>query len=56
MKILIVEDDRALNNGIALSLGEYDVEQAFCLEEAEKKLDASFSLILLDADFPHRKR
>ena len=52
MKILIVEDDRALNNGIALSLGEYEVEQAFCLSEAEKLLDESFSLIILDINLP----
>ena len=52
MKILIVEDDRALNNGIALSLGEYDVEQVFCLDEAEKILDESFSLIILDVNLP----
>lgn len=52
MKILIVEDDRALNNGIALSLGEYDVVQAFCLDEAEKILDESFSLIILDVNLP----
>ena len=52
MKILIAEDDRALNNGIALSLGEYEIEQAFCLAEAEKILDESFSLIILDVNFP----
>lgn len=52
MKILIVEDDKALNNGIALSLGEYDVKQAFCLDKAEKILDESFSLIILDVNLP----
>ena len=52
MKILIAEDDKALNNGIALSLGEYEMEQAFCLAEAEKMLDESFSLIILDVNFP----
>lgn len=52
MKILIAEDDKALNNGIALSLGEYEMEQAFSLAEAEKILDESFSLIILDVNFP----
>lgn len=28
-KILIVEDDKSLNNGIALSLNTYECEQAF---------------------------
>lgn len=41
MKIFIVEDDRALNNGIALSLTSYEVRQAFCLKEAREKIDAS---------------
>lgn len=34
MKILIVEDDRVLNNGIALSLANDEVLQAFSVKEA----------------------
>lgn len=33
MKILIVEDDRTLNNGIALSLNNDDILQAFCIQK-----------------------
>ena len=36
MKLLVVEDDRALDQGIALSFGSETVVQAFCLKEAEK--------------------
>lgn len=52
MKVLIVEDDRALNSGICLSLGEYKTEQAFSIAEAEKVLDDSFDLIILDINLP----
>ena len=52
MKIFIVEDDRALNNGIALSLTSYEVRQAFCLKEAREKIDASIDLIILDINLP----
>ncbi|MBP3359351.1 MAG: response regulator transcription factor [Clostridia bacterium] len=52
MKILIVEDDRTLNNGIALSLNSDDILQAFCIEEAEKLLDSSINLIILDINLP----
>ncbi len=52
MKILIVEDDRALNNGIALSLSSDDILQAFCIGEAEKYLDSSIELIILDINLP----
>ena len=34
MKILIVEDDHVLNNGIALSLANDEVLQAFSVKEA----------------------
>ena len=34
MKLLIVEDDRSLNHGIALSLNNWEVVQAFSLQEA----------------------
>ncbi len=52
MKILIVEDDRALNNGIALSLSSDDILQAFCIEEANRLLDAGVDLIILDINLP----
>ena len=53
-KILIVEDDQKLNNGIKLALrSEFQCLQAFTLEEAmtlyqEQKID----LILLDVNLP----
>lgn len=52
MKILIVEDDKTLNNGIALSLGNDDILQAFCIEEAKRLLDSSIDLIILDINLP----
>lgn len=52
MKILIVEDDRALNNGIALSLSSDEILQAFCIEEAKRRLDSSVDLIILDINLP----
>ena len=48
MKILIVEDDRVLNNGIALSLSNCEVRQAFCIEDAKKHIDTDLDLIILD--------
>ena len=52
MKILIIEDDRALNNGIALSLANYEVVCAFSLKEAECKYNADIDLIILDVNLP----
>lgn len=52
MKILIVEDDKTLNNGIALSLGDDDIIQAFCIEEAKRLLYSSIDLIILDINLP----
>lgn len=52
MKILIVEDDCVLNNGIALSLTNYEILQAFSLEEAECKYNADIDLIILDVNLP----
>ncbi len=53
MKILIVEDDKALNNGIKLSLNENNVLQAFCLKEARSLLKSTnFDLIILDINLP----
>ena len=48
MNILIVEDDTALNNGIALSLNTDNTIQAFCIEDAKSKLDTSIDLVILD--------
>lgn len=52
MKILIVEDDRTLNNGIALSFGKEHILQAFCLDDARKLFDKSIDLIILDSNLP----
>ena len=52
MKILIVEDDTALNNGIALSLSGDDAIQAYSIAEAQNKLDESIDLIILDINLP----
>lgn len=52
MKILIVEDDKALNHGIALSLGNDEIVQAFCIADADRLLDASVDLIILDINLP----
>lgn len=51
-KILIVEDDKSLNSGIALSLNTYKCEQAYSLAEARSFLDNSVSLIILDINLP----
>lgn len=52
MKILIVEDDMALNNGIALSLNTDITLQSYCIEDARNKLDSSIDLIILDINLP----
>ncbi len=52
MKILIIEDDKTLNNGIALSLNNDNILQAFCIEEANRLLDRSIDLIILDINLP----
>lgn len=52
MKILIVEDDVALNNGIALSLSGDTLLQAYSIADAEKLLDAGLDLIILDINLP----
>ena len=53
-KILIVEDDRRLNDGIRLALrNEFSCSQAFSLEEAGTLLgNGNFDLILLDLMLP----
>lgn len=52
MKILIVEDDRTLNNGIALSLNGEEIVQAFSIAEARGLFDESIDLIILDINLP----
>ena len=52
MKLLIVEDDRSLNPGIALSLNNWEVVQAFSLQEARQALSKELDLILLDVNLP----
>lgn len=52
VKILIVEDDRALNDGVALSLDSFSCVGAYSLAEAERLIDMSFSLIILDINLP----
>ena len=52
MNMLIVEDDIALNNGIALSLNGDRAIQAHSIAEAKSKLDASVDLIILDINLP----
>lgn len=52
MKFLIVEDDTALNNGIALSLSGDDAIQAYSIAEAQNKLDERIDLIILDINLP----
>lgn len=52
MKLLIVEDDRVLNNGIALSFPNCEVLQAYCIQEAQSRLEANPDLILLDKNLP----
>lgn len=52
MKLLIVEDDRSLNHGIALSLSNWEVVQAFSLQAARQALSKELDLILLDVNLP----
>lgn len=52
MRLLIVEDDKTLNDGIAMTLGDYEIVQAYNLSEAEKLLDDSVDLLILDINLP----
>lgn len=52
MKLLIVEDDCALNRGIALSLKPEQVLQAGTLAEARTCLDEDVDLVILDINLP----
>lgn len=51
-KILIAEDDKALNDGIVLSLGEHELLQAYTLAEAQSLWDSSVDLVILDINLP----
>ena len=52
--ILVIEDDRALNAGIAFALGRegYAVHSAYTLVEAQMHLKQKMNLILLDINLP----
>lgn len=52
MNILIIEDDEALNNGIALSLSSEHTFQAYSISQARKLLDKTIDLIILDINLP----
>lgn len=52
MKILIVEDDRTLNDGIALSLGRENVRQAYGIKQAGELLGEDTDLVILDINLP----
>ncbi len=52
MKILIVEDDKSLCDGIALSLNTYDCAKAYTLARARELLNGAVSLIILDINLP----
>lgn len=52
--ILIVEDDRLLNDGLAFALEQenYHIIQAFSYQEASKVQDQTIGLVLLDINLP----
>ncbi len=52
MKILIVEDDHALNHGIALSFHGEDILQAFDIAQARSLFEESIDIIILDMNLP----
>lgn len=52
MNILIVEDDKSLNNGIALSFSSDKIIQACSISEARKVFNAAVELIILDVNLP----
>ncbi|MCM1127280.1 MAG: response regulator transcription factor [Lachnospiraceae bacterium] len=52
MTILIVEDDKPLNDGIALSLNGTKILQAYNLREARALLDETVDLMILDVNLP----
>lgn len=52
MKILIVEDDKPLNDGIALSLSDAKIWQAYSIKEARALLLEGADLVILDINLP----
>ena len=52
MKLLIIEDDKALNDGIALSFSGSEVLQAYSLEEARCLIDVKQDLEISDIKVP----
>lgn len=52
--ILVIEDDRALNEGIVFALGRegYTAHSAYSLKEAKRCLQQKMNLILLDINLP----
>lgn len=52
MKFLIVEDDTALNNGIALSFDKENALQAYSVSEALSLFDETVEFIILDINLP----
>ena len=51
-KIMIVEDDIALNDGIALSFKEHEILQAYTLQQGRSEWDGSTDLVILDINLP----
>ena len=53
-RILVVEDDRALNEGIVFALRRegYLTNSAYSLREAREKLEERMHLVLLDINLP----
>lgn len=52
MRLLIVEDDRALSDGIALSLNAEKTFKAYTIAEAEALLSEEVDLVILDINLP----
>ena len=52
MKLMIIEDDKALNDGIALSFSGSEILQAYSLEEARRFIDLKPDLAILDINLP----
>ena len=53
-KILIIEDDRALNKGITFNLKEegFDVKGVYSLFEGRLEIEKDYDLIILDVNLP----
>lgn len=52
-KVLVVDDDRPLADGVARALSsEYDVRTAYTVEEAQESLDPDVDAVLLDRRLP----